>query len=230
MPLHETSIPPLKCLVRREFLTGKSEHEGQYEKGIAVSVRSITGSCALFQVLLENGALRDKLPIHAIHATAHEHVHPFHHLQLWNCFSANFSIVEINFLAGLRVSVRMKDGQWADGIYLWTMQWGPDYTNGADLSLALDPSEHKSGHFIALDCGEFAVQPNNRLRWHEPSHVTKPFPERPDYVVNEHEWSCEAHAKWATEDSNAWHYDTSESFTEMPLTPLTELPTLPITP
>jgi len=118
MPLHETSIPPLKCLVRREFLTGNPDHAGQYESGIAVSVRSITGSCALFQVLLENGALRDKLPIHAIHAKAHEHIHPFHHLQLWNCFSANFSIVEINFLSGLRVSVRMKDGKWAEGIYL----------------------------------------------------------------------------------------------------------------
>jgi hypothetical protein len=210
MPLHEASIPPLKCLVRREFMTGDAAHAGQYEAGIAVSVRSIPGSCALFQVLLENGALRDKLPIHALHGFGHDHVHPFHHLQLWNCFSAAFSIVEINFLGGLRVSVRMKDGKWADGIYLWTMQWGPDYTNGADLSLAIDPSEHKSGHFIALDCGEFAIQPNNRLRWHEPSHVTKPFPERPDYVVNEDEWNCEAFSKWATEDSAAWAYETVE--------------------
>jgi hypothetical protein len=214
MPLHETSIPPLKCFVRREFLTGNPDHAGQYEKGVAVSVRSIPGSCALFQVLLENGALRDKLPIHAIHDWEHEHVYPFHHLQLWNSFSANFSIVEINFLSGLRVSVRMKDNTWAEGIYLWTMQWGPDYTNGADITLAIHPEEHKSGHFIALDCGEFAIQPNNRLRWHEPSHVTKPFPERPDYVVNEDEWNCEAYAKWQTEDSNAWHYGASEAKAE----------------
>jgi hypothetical protein len=31
MPLHEASIPPLKCLVRREFMTGNDEHKGQYE-------------------------------------------------------------------------------------------------------------------------------------------------------------------------------------------------------
>jgi hypothetical protein len=210
MPLHESSIPPLKCLVRREFLTGKEEHSGQYELGVAVSVRSIPGSCALFQVLLENGALRDKLPIHAIHSFGHEHKYPFHHLQLWNSFSANFSIVEINYLSGLKVSVRLKDNTWADGVYLWTMQWGPDFTNGADISLAIHPEEHKSGHFIALDCGEFAIQPNNRLRWHEPSSVTKPFPERPEYVVNKDEWNCEAFSKWQTEDSDAWHYSTTE--------------------
>jgi len=210
MPLHESSIPPLSCLVRREFLTGRPHpaHMGEYEKGVAVSVRSIPGSCALFQVLLENGALRDKLPLHALHAHEHMHKHPFHHLQLWNCFSANFSVVEINYLAGLRVSVRMKNDHWAEGIYLWTMQWGPDYTHGADLSLALHPSEHKSGHLIELECGEFAIQPNNRLRWHEPSHVTKPF--YPDYVVNKDEWNCEAHAKWITEDSDAWHYATED--------------------
>jgi len=210
MPLHESSIPPFKCLVRREFMTNNPEHAGQYEKGVAVSVRSIPGSCALFQVLLENGALRDKLPIHALHDYEHEHEHPFHHLQLWNSFSANFSIVEINFLSGLRVSVHLKDGSWVEGIYLWTMQWGPDYTNGADITLAIHPEEHKSGHFIALDNGEFAIQPNNRLKWHEPSHCTKPFPVHPEYRVNVDEWNCEAFKKWTTEDSSAWHYDTSE--------------------
>ena len=211
MPLHETSIPPLHCLVRREFMTYDPSHVGEYEQGIAVSVRSIPGSCVLFQVLLDNGALRDKLPLHALHVFKHKAIHPFHHLQLWNCFSANVSIVEINFLSGMRVSVKMKDGKWVDGTYLWTLQWGPDTTTGADYSLATHASEHKSGHFIELECGEYAIQPNNRLRWYEPSHVTKPFPDRPDYKVNKDEWNCEAFQKWVTEDSEAWHYDTEET-------------------
>jgi len=145
MPLHESSIPPLKCLVRREFLTNNLKHAGQYEKGVAVSVRSIPGSCALFQVLLENGALRDKLPIHALHDYEHDHVHPFHHLQLWNSFSANFSIVEINFLSGLRVSVRMKDGKWAEGIYLWTMQWGQTTLMALTLRWQSIPKSTRAG-------------------------------------------------------------------------------------
>ena len=210
MALHECSVPPLHCLVRKEFMTNNPKDAGRYEKCVVVSVRAIAGSAALFQVLLENGALRDKLPIHALHEFEHEHEHEFHHLQLWNCFSANFSIVEINYLSGLRVDVLLKTGEWVSGIYMWTMQWGPDYTNGADLSLAIHPSEHKSSHFIALDNGEYAIQPNNRLRWHEPSHVTKPFPEKPEYKVNVDEWNCEAYAKWQTEDSDAWHYGVTE--------------------
>ena len=66
MALHECSIPPLHCLVRKEFMTNNPEDAGQYEKCVAVSVRAIAGSAALFQVLLENGALRDKLPIHPL--------------------------------------------------------------------------------------------------------------------------------------------------------------------
>jgi hypothetical protein len=211
MPFHETSVPPMKVLVRREFMTDHQTGHGEYETGILISVRSIPGSCALFQVLLENGVLRDKLPIHALHHEAHEHVHPFHHLQLWNCFSANFAIVELQFLSGLIVDVKMKSGEWVRGRYLWTMQWGSDVSHGFDLSLAVDPSEHKSGHLIELDCGEYAIQPNNRLRWHEPSHVTKPFPEKPDYKVNTDEWNCEALAKWTTEDSDAWLYEVVET-------------------
>jgi hypothetical protein len=218
--MHETSTPPIKVHVRRSFLTGKQEDEDSYELGVLVSARSIPGSVMLFQVLLENGILRDKLPIHAITQDPVAHGVPFHHLQLWNCFSANFSIVEIQYLSGLRVDVLLKDGTWAEGNYLWTFQWGPDLTHGVDLTLAIDPTEHKSGHFIALKNGAFAIQPNNRLRWHEPSHVTKPFPERPDHVVNTGWWDAETHEKWTTEDSDRWAYATKSEGVAAQMTPL----------
>ena len=92
-------------------MTNNPEDAGQYEKCVVVSVRAIAGSAALFQVLLENGALRDKLPIHALHEFEHQHEHEFHHLQLWNCFSANFSIVEINYLSGCVVK-DWRVGEW----------------------------------------------------------------------------------------------------------------------
>jgi len=209
MALHEVSTPPIKVLVRREFMLDHQAGHGEYELGVMISVRSIPGNVALFQVLLENGVLRDKLPIHALHHVEHEHEHPFHHLQLWNCFSSNFNLVELQYISGLIVEVKLKSGKWARGRYLWTMQWGSDITHGIDLSLAVDPAEHKSAHFIELDNGEYALQPNNRLRWFEPSHVTKPYPEKPDYKVNTDEWNCEAFDKWATEDSDSWAYNVS---------------------
>ena len=215
--MHEISIPPLKVWVKKEFLRDHESGHGEWELGVMVSARAIPGNAMLFQVLLENGALRDKLPIHSfVWCTKRWEEHckdnepPFHYLQLWNCFSANFSAVEINYLSGLRVDTVLKDRSVASGRYLWSFQWGSDMTHQVDLTLAVCPTEHKSGHFIMLDNGMFAIQPNNRLRFYEPSHVTKKFPDRPEYKVNTDEWNCEAHSKWMTESTNNWDYDVTE--------------------
>jgi hypothetical protein len=208
--MHEVSIPPLKVWVKREFQYDLERGFGEYDEGVLVSARSTPNSAMLFQVLMENGVLRDKLPIHAFATKKVSCDLPFHFLQLWNCFSANFSVLEINYLASLRVDVLMKDKKWYSGKYCWTFQWGPDSTHGIDLTLATDPFEHKSAHFIELDNGHFCMQPNNRLRWHDPTFITKPFPTKPDYKGNSQVWNCEIHSKWVTEDSNVMFYDIEE--------------------
>jgi len=110
------------------------------------------------------------------------------------------------FTEGVIVSVRCMPGQ-ADGSYYATINWGSNDMN-TDLSLAEDPMEHKSHHIILLDNGQIALQPNNRIKWSEPSFVTKPFPEKPDYLVNKDYYNCEGFDKWATEDSQYMFYDT----------------------
>lgn len=209
--MHEVSTPPIKVWVKKEFQYDLEKGFGEFDRGIIVSARSVCGSGMLFQVLMENGVLRDKLPIHAFVTDKNAPEIPFHHLQLWNCFSANFSIISINYLSGLKVDVKLKNGNWESGTYLWTFQWGPDYSHGIDLTLAADPFEHKSSHFIELDNGCFVLQPNNRLKWRDPSFITKPFPEKPDYKGNSKTWNCEGYDKWVTEDSNAWFYSISEN-------------------
>ena len=165
----------------------------------------------LFQVLLDNGVMRDKLPSHAL-LTKPEIPNPdlpFHFLQLWNCFSYNFSLIQLSFVNGLRVSTFIKDKKWYDGSYYATINWGSSDLN-SDFTLAEDPMEHKSHHIILLDNGQIALQPNNRIKWSEPSFVTKSFPERPDYMVNKDYYNCEGYDKWATEDSEYMFYDTQE--------------------
>jgi hypothetical protein len=162
---------------------------------------------ALFQVLLNNGVLRDKLPSHAF-LTAPELPKddlPFHYLQIWNCFSSNFTLLTLNYLYDTRVSVFMKDKKWYDGNYYATINWGED-NQDCDLTLAQDPMEHKSHHIILLDNGQIALQPNNRMKWSEPSFVTKPFPENPDFLVNKEWFNSEGFEKWETEDSERYFY------------------------
>jgi hypothetical protein len=106
------------------------------------------------------------------------------------------------------VEVYMKDKKWYNGIYYATINWGSGDIN-TDISLAEDPMEHKSHHIILLDNGQIALQPNNRIKWSEPSFVTKAFPEKPDYMVNKEYFNCEGFEKWQTEDSEYMFYDNN---------------------
>ncbi len=103
------------------------------------------------------------------------------------------------------VSVFLKNKTWMDGNYLATINWGSNDFN-TDLTYSEDPTEHKSHHIILLKNGQIALQPNNRIKWVEASFVTKDFPEKPDYLVNDQTWNCETTEKWATEDNDNMYY------------------------
>jgi hypothetical protein len=48
----------------------------------------------------------------------------------------------------------------------------------------------KCAPVIALDNGNFAAQPNNRIQWFDPAFIT-PFGEKPDCVTNTRVWRVE---------------------------------------
>jgi hypothetical protein len=204
----ESNFFPLKVFVRNEYMHQHLKGHGEFTEGIIVSVRCMPTQAALFQVLLDNGVMRDKLPSHALLTKPITPTpdFPFHYLQLWNCFSYNFSLISLSFVHDARVEVYMKDKNWYKGNYFSTINWGSNDIN-TDITLAEDPMEHKSHHVILLDNGQIALQPNNRIKWSEPSFVTKPFPDKPDYLVNKDLYNCEGHEKWNTEDSERMFYD-----------------------
>ena len=208
----ESSFPPVDVWVRAEYLYDMKSHHGEFFLGRLVSVRGLPGQVPLFQVLLENGVMRDKLPCSALidrDKNPHDVPHmPFHQLCLWNSFSKTFSVVELAYIADATASVFMKDRKWYDGEYLCTIQWASETNENADLSLSVTPHEHKSHHVIILDNGCFALQPNNRVRWIEPSFTTKDFPKKPDYKVCTQTYNAESHGKWITEDSDNYFYTT----------------------
>jgi len=152
--------------------------------------------------------MRDKLPSHAL-LTEPELPNPdlpFHYLQIWNCFSYRFTLTQLSYVYDTNVDVYMKDRKWYKGNYYATINWGSNDIN-TDITLAEDPLEHKSHHIILLENGQIALQPNNRVRWYEPSFVTKEFPSKPDYLVNNAWFNCEGYDKWHTEDSDRMFYD-----------------------
>jgi hypothetical protein len=204
----EHNFFPLKVFVRNEYMYQFKKGHGEFTEGVIISVRCMPGQAALFQVLLDNGVMRDKLPSHALLTEPElpETDLPFHYLQIWNCFSYRFTLTQLSYVYDTNVDVYMKDRQWHKGTYYATINWGSNDIN-TDITLAEDPLEHKSHHIILLDNGQIALQPNNRVRWYEPSFVTKEFPSKPDYLVNNAWFNCEGFDKWHTEDSDAMFYD-----------------------
>jgi hypothetical protein len=218
MAFIEASLPPIKVWVRDGFFYDDPdgpEYVGKYTKAILISIRCNEGSAALFQVLTEQGMMRDKLPISAIcwKIPEDESVwakYPFHSLQLWDCFSKVFTVTTLNYIYNANVDIKMKNGDVLEGNYLLTIQWGANETFGQDLTLAEDSQEHKSHHMFMLDNGLFALQPNNRvMKWYEPSFVTSEYKGKP-WKINTQEYSCEQYDKWMTEDSDNYLYTTKE--------------------
>ena len=62
---------------------------------------------------------------------------------------------------------------------------------------------------MALEDGNYAAQPNNRIIWNIPSFTVKdevPY----DWKVQTSEWNVEDDRKWVAEDSDRFFYDIEE--------------------
>jgi hypothetical protein len=58
---------------------------------------------------------------------------------------------------------------------------------------------------MALDDGNYAAQPNNRILWDITSFTVRD--EVPDWKVQTSEWNVEDSGKWKTEDTDRYFYN-----------------------
>lgn len=106
----------------------------------------------LFETLFcEYGALYDKLPISAFlwkKDVDFDSLLPLDYLQLWNCFSYEFTVVNKVNVAELRVEVLMKNGKWYPGKYMFTIDHCKSDPGELNTVWSEIPSEHKSFNII----------------------------------------------------------------------------------
>lgn len=181
------NIPLLECYVRREFLFNQEHGHGELESAITGTVSSVPGWALAFNLQLLNGAQFARIPIHALTHKPDAPVRQHYDLQLWDCMGSDFGIYQSAIHEGCRVEVRLPTGEVSGGEYLWSIVW----LNHAWWKV---PDQHKYGHFIALDEGNFALLPNNCvLRWVLPWFRSKDAVAAQDcgYKANTHIWSCE---------------------------------------
>ena len=194
------NLPAVPVKIRKEFLYNFEKGFGEFEDGWWVSAKSIKGRALLFETLLSNGALYDKLPISAFCWKECDAL-PLSSLQLWDNLSNDIQIVRKEFIAGMNVKVFLKDIGIETGEYLFTIDyfgWG---------TLAETAQEHKSANVIKLSNGNFTIQPNNRILFDDAS-LTKA--KKPDYIASQIIWTCENPETFSVSDDNKFFYDQKE--------------------
>ena len=207
-------IPAFFAHLKSEYAYDLRSHHGEFMDAWVIGVDSVEGHSPGFTCLTSFGAMFDRLPISAFVHDKNAPDTPLSWLCMWDNFSYNVEAREWGNIRKLRVGVTMKDRAIWSGTYMFTLSWWGS-------KLAEDPGEggFKRGHVIACDNGTYVIQPGNRIRWFEPSFITEPFPKKPDFLTNSHTWKSEWGRKWATENSDAFFYDTQEEPESCPSTP-----------
>ena len=130
-------------------------------------------------------------------------------LELWDCFSYYPSVTVFDALSSQAGRYIGKDKKWYTGSYLFTIDWAHPEGNIVDTNHSEIPQEHKCAHIIALNNGNYAAQPNNRILWHISSFTVRD--DVPDWDVQTTEWTVEDSRDWKTEDTNKFFYKIEDT-------------------
>ena len=194
MPELNANIPPIDCYVRGNFLRNQIDSHDKYFECVIFGVSSVQNRSPLFHFMMEDGGLWWRMPINAFCTKPGVPEVDLHELVLWNSFSPYVAVTKFANLTNLRMSYKDRQKNVVQGKYLFTLDWHNPDSNRLDDGYSETPNEHKCGHVIQRDDGNFAIQPNNRVRVFEPS-----FANRKDLVIgriiNDRVWDVEDEEK-----------------------------------
>jgi hypothetical protein len=194
MPELNANIPPIDCYVRGNFLRNQIDSHDKYFECVIFGVSSVQNRSPLFHFMMEDGGLWWRMPINAFCTKPGVPEVDLHELVLWNSFSPYVAVTKFANLTNLKMSYRDRQKNVVQGKYLFTLDWHNPDSNRLDDGYSETPNEHKCGHVIQRDDGNFAIQPNNRVRVFEPS-----FANRKDLVIgriiNDRVWDVEDEEK-----------------------------------
>ncbi len=201
------NIPLIECYVRGNYLRDQKDSHDQYFKCVVFAVSSIPKQVPLFSFVMEDGGVWWRSPISAFCKRPDTKELPLNELVLWDSFSYNMSITTFYHLANSKIIYTSRTGFKRKGNYLFTIDWSAGDYNELNYGYAEMPDQHKCGHVIELEDGNYAIQPNNRLKVYDSNmgiDVNKTLINR---LVNTKIWSVEDTAKWITTEKEKGSYD-----------------------
>lgn len=205
------NIPQIECFVRGEYLKNLEGGHGEHYPCVVFGFASIPNRAPLFHFMMEDGGVWWRMPIQAFCSRPDAEPSDGYEQVLWDSFSYYPSVTTFTAMLNKRIEFVGRSGRHHAGQYLFTLDWAHEDRNIIDPGCAEMPGQHKCGHVIAMDNGNYALQPNNRIRLYDPSFTTKwgtPVTER---KLNTHLWTVENQSKWLLEDSENYDYGVTNT-------------------
>jgi hypothetical protein len=168
------NTPYIECKIRKEFIGLEEDLSG-----FIFGVKSVINYPMLFHFQSKIGAIMWNMPISAFQhkddydVLSDDEQKRLSLLESWDCQSNDIATTCFKFLQHKRVDIFCRDGEWRSGIYLFTIDDYVAEPNGINVGYSED-LDSKCFHFIEMDCGNFCIQPNNLLRWHNADFI-KPY-------------------------------------------------------
>jgi hypothetical protein len=193
-----TPTPIVEAFIRGNFLRNQEDSFDKKFPCYIFGMSSIPAQAPLF---------------HFIHAFCWKEDAPQQELDelvLWDSFTYHVGVTAFPILKNKTCKFTSRRRVQYSGRYLFTLDWGSSTDmSDTDFGLSEFPSQHKCGHFIQMDNGNFAIQPNNRLIMHDPSFTVKE-----DIVINRKYnttlWTAERNGRWVTPDTDVFNYDHTD--------------------
>jgi len=204
------NIPPIECYVRGNYLRQHKDSHDKFFPCLVFGVTSIPSQVPLFNILMEDGGIYWHIPVSGLASKPGAAEMNLEDLELWDSFSYNISITTFYVLQNKIIQYMDRHGKFHKGTYLFTLDWSNGDFNELRFGFAEAPGQHKTGHVIQLENGNYAIQPNNRIRVFDPS-----FSVKKEFVIerllNNKTYSVETTSKFITEDSEKYFYNVEES-------------------
>ena len=165
------NMPYISCSIRQAF-TGLDE----LLEGYIFGVKSMINRPLHFHFQSRIGAVFWNMPVSAfVHKEdydllSEDETTRLSMLESWDCQSNDIAVTTFAFLQNHPVDVFCRDKQWRSGRYITTIDDYEGDLNSINVGYSND-QDSKCFHFICLDDGNFAVQPNNLLRWHNADFI-----------------------------------------------------------
>jgi len=192
-------IPPLHCYVRLPHIS----HRPGTEEAYAFGLSSIPGRALAFHCMLLSGAHYRHVPINAIALRPDAHERELSDCQLWDCFSFRPEVTIFSYLRDHECNCSLRSGV-ASGVYLFTVDWLP--TSWTDPGLTMQPDQNKCAHVIALDDGNLAALPTNRIAWKDGYFIgANPQPHLMGYTVQDKVYQAESSTEDVSRDVRMYY-------------------------